>query len=173
MKKLQITSILLPLIFLSLCFSNCAGSRTSKSDVIFDPNPPFTIKEAYFQKWMAGIKEGGSGIEINLNFSAIDPNVVIKDIYFRNQILECRRSVANSNKYVANYSTISKNDVVMDIDPLKEAQNTPLKQFPFQLEEKEAVVSYLYKGKINYYRISKLSEKEQVAYPQSNPTQKN
>ena len=36
MKKLQITSILLPVVFLSLSFSNCAGSRISNSDKMFE-----------------------------------------------------------------------------------------------------------------------------------------
>jgi len=64
-KCLQIIRILLPILFLS--FSNCAGLRVSKSDM-FEKKPPFTVKEAYFQKWVAGIKEGGSGISVHLIF---------------------------------------------------------------------------------------------------------
>src|SRR5690606_2527489 len=146
MKKLQITSILLPVVFLSLSFSNCAGSRISNSDKMFEQNPPFTIEEAYFQNWAAGIKEGGSGIKVFLNFATIEPNVVIQGIYFRNQILESHHSLDNSNAYFAHYSGKSKNDMVMDIDPMKEAQNTPAPVFPFELKENETVVGYLYKG---------------------------
>ncbi len=173
MKKLQINSIFLPLLFLSFGFSNCAGSRTTPSEKMFEQNPPFTIETAYFQKWVAGIKEGGSGIDIHIVFATIKSNVVVQDIYFRNQILKMQNSLNNSNKYVAHLSNNSRNDIVMDIDPMKEAQNRPSKKFPFEINENDAVISFLSEGKTGYFKISNLSEKEQIAYPQSNPNDQN
>ena len=173
MKNLQILLILLPLLFLCVSFSNCAGSRTSKTTKLFEKNPPFTIKEAYFQKWAAGIKEGGSGVEVHLIMETINPNVKIQNIYFRTQILEVHKSLDNSNDYVAHLASNPKNDIVMDIDPMKEAQNNPSQEFPFELGENDTVVSYWSGGKINYFKIANLSEKERIAYPQSNPNDRN
>lgn len=173
MKNLQILLILLPILFLCVSFSNCAGSRTSKTTKLFEKNPPFSIKEAYFQKWVAGIKEGGSGVEVHLIMETMEPNVEIQNIYFRNHILEAQKSLDNSNEYVAHLSSNLKNDVVMDIDPMKEAQNIPSQEFPFELKENEAVVSYWFKGKKKYFKISNISEKERIAYPQSNPNNRN
>lgn len=169
-KYLQTIRILLPVLFLS--FSNCAGPRVSKSDM-FEKKPPFTINEAYFQKWVAGIKEGGSGISVHLVFGQIDPNVEIEDLFFRNQVLKTQNSKVNKNEYIAQLSFSSENEITMDIDPMKESVNTPPQDFSFQLNENEAVVGYLFEGKRSYFKISDLSEKPQIAYPQSNPNFRN
>ncbi len=140
--------------------------------MMFEKAPPFKLEEAYFQKWVAGIKEGGSGINIHLNFSTLEPHVIIQDIYFRNCILEAKGSLETPERYVAYLSNNSKIDTVMDRDPIKETKNTPSQDFPFALGNNEAVVSYWFGGKKNFYKIPNLVEKKQIAYPQSGPDNK-
>lgn len=165
--------ILLPVLFLCVSFSNCAGSQISETDIMFEKNPPFTIKEVYFQKWVSGIKEGGSGIRVHFVFQSKDPAVEIKEVFFRNQVQRAHNSENKKNEFIAQFSINPSRDVIMDIDPKKEAVNTPSQNFPFELDENEAVISYEWGNKVNYFKISNLSEKPQIAYPQSNPNNRN
>ena len=71
--------------------------------------------------------------------------------------------------YVAHLTRDSKNDIVMDIDPMKEAKNVPSKTFPFELKANEAVIGYLIAGEKKYFKIDNLIEKREIAYPQANP----
>lgn len=170
---LKTTFFLMCLFTLSLGVESCGSSQTSNTKFMFEENPPFTIEEAYFQKWVAGTKEGSSGIKVHIVFETIEPDVVLKDFYFQRQIQKAQNALDNTNEYFAELSNNSRNDFVMDIDPMKEAQNTPSQNFPFELKENEAVVSYVFKGKTKYFKISNLSEKERIAYPQSNPNLRN
>lgn len=150
-------------------FSNCVGSKMNSSKISFEQNPPFKISESYFQNWVAGVKEGGSGTNVHITFSEMNPNVVIQNIYFRNQILEAKGNVNNPNQFTGYLKNDAQRDVIMDSDPIKEAQNKLPNPFPFQLEDNEAVVEYWFGGKKNYYKLSNLSQKEMIPYPQANP----
>lgn len=169
MKNIQHILLLLvaPLLFLS--FSNCGGAQETSTNRIFVENPPFKIAEAYYQNWVAGVQDGGSGTNVHIIFSEKDAAVVIQNIYFRNQILEAKGNVNEPNQFVGYLKNDSRQDVIMDADPMKEAKNTPQKSFPFQLEHNQAVVEYWFGGKKNYYKVSNLSQKEMIPYPQANP----
>lgn len=169
MKNLKtiLTLIILPMVLLS--FSNCGGAQDSSNKKQFEQNPPFKITEAYYQNWVAGIKDGGSGTNIHVGFSEKDKDVVIQHIYFRNQILEAKGNINEPNQFIGYLKNENQRDIVMDSDPMKEAENTPAKTFPFQLENDQAVVEYWFEGKKNYYKISNLAEKEMIPYPQANP----
>ena len=159
--------IALPMFLFGL--SNCGGAQVKSEMKDFAQNPPFKIVEAYFQKWVAGVEEGGSGTNVHLVFSDVDTDVVIQNIYFRNQKLEAKNNVNEPQHYVGYINNDTKKDVIMDSDAMKEAQNTPSKIIPFQLENNEAVVEYWFGGKRNYFKITKLSQKDMIPYPQSNP----
>ncbi|TXD70314.1 hypothetical protein [Aequorivita lipolytica] len=162
-------AIILTLPILILSFSNCGGATTVGSKMSFEQNPPFKIAEAYYQNWVAGVKEGGSGTNVHITFSEIDPNVVIQNIYFKKQILEAKGNVNEPKQFVGYLKNEQQRDIIMDSDPIKEAQNTPSKTFPFELENNQAVVEYWFSGKKNYYKIINLSQKEMIPYPQANP----
>lgn len=159
--------ITLPILLFSL--SNCGGAQNTNSMKEFVQNPPFKISEAYYQNWVAGVEEGGSGTNVHINFREMDPDVVVQNIYFKNHVLEAKGNINDANQFVGYLKNSVKADIIMDADPMKEAQNTPSKIFPFELEANEAVVEYWFAGKKNYYKISNLSEKNMIPYPQSNP----
>lgn len=162
----NITLILtLPILLFSLL--NCGGAQNTNDKISLVQKPPFKITEAYTQSWVAGIEEGGSGTNVHIVFNEMDPDVVIQNIYFKGHILEAKANEAN--EYVGYLKNDAKSDVIMDADPMKEAQNTPSEIFPFQLEANEALVEYRFDGKKNYYKISNLSEKNRISYPQSKP----
>lgn len=171
MKNLKTIVALLTVPLLLLSFSNCGGAQEVKDNKTFVQNPPFKIVEAYYQNWVAGIKDGGSGTNIHITFSEINSDVVIQNIYFRNHILEAKGNINEPKHFVGYLKNETQRDIVMDADPMKEAQNTLSKAFPFQLEENQAVVEYWFGGKKNYFKIENLSQKEMIPYPQTNPNQ--
>ena len=165
--------LFLTVLILSLGFDGCGSAYTSNEKIIFMENPPFVIAESYYQDWVAGTKEGGSGANVNIIFTSIQPEVTIENIYFRNQILKLQPSKDTPSKYIGYLRNKSGNDFIMDSDPIKEAQNTPNDAFPINLEKNEAVISYNFQGKKEYFKLTNLSEKKRIAYPQSNPNIRN
>ncbi len=162
-------AIILTLPLFLFAFINCGGVQTGKTENTFVQDPPFKIAEAYYQDWVAGVKEGGSGTNVHIVFGQMAPNVVIQKIYFRNNILEAKPSEKQPNQYIGYLRNSSQRDIVMENDPIKEAQNSLSKSFPFPLENNQAVIEYLYGGTKNFYKISALTKKDMVPYPQANP----
>ena len=159
----------LGLSFLALGLSNCNVSRKSHSAYSLDQNPPFTVLEGYYHNWIAGVQGGGSGTNLFIVFSDLDKKVKIEDIFFRNKIVKAKIDPNSSLLFIGYFLNENNRDVIMDADPVKEAQNTPPEKLPFKLEENEAVISYAYEGTLQYYKISNISEEEVIAYPETNP----
>ena len=56
-------------------------------------------------------------------------------------------------------STIGNSNLVMDVDPKKEINNEiPETNFPFDLKENEAVLSYLEKGVTKFYKVKNIKK---------------
>jgi len=171
MKNLKTLIVLLTVPLFLFSFSNCGGAQNAKENMEFAQNPPFKIAETYYQNWVAGVKEGGSGINVHINFSEIEVDVVIQNIYFRKHILEAKGNINEPKQYVGYLKNEGQRDIIMDADPIKEAHNKPSKEFPFQLEDNELVLEYWFGGEKKYYKISNLTQKEMIPYPQANPNQ--
>ena len=171
MKRLKLATGALGLFIITVLFLNCNSSKNTNSAYSFSQNPPFTMVEAYSQKWMAGVKEGGSGTNIYLKIENIEIGTSINEIYFSNK--SAKANPSTDNLYIGYYKNEENRDVIMDSDPNKEAKNTPPKTFPFKLEENEAVISYLFKGMDYYFKVSNITEKEILAYPMGNPNNGN
>jgi hypothetical protein len=154
--------------FMFFSFSNCGSTAQGAKSVEFDKTPPFEISEIYSQDWVAGIKEGGSGTNLHMTFNSVKEGLVIKNVYFRKK-METPKQSGKALSYTCYFKNDLNRDVVMDRDPVKEAQNTPPVPFPFHLHKDEAVVSYVVNGKEGFYKISGIEEKPMIAYPASNP----
>ncbi len=150
-------------------FINCGGSKSYDENIVLEKVPPFSIKEVYFQKWVAGVKEGGSGINLYFTLENNKDAVKISEVYFRNTVLKAETISPKENNYIARFSNENEREVIMDSDPVKEAQNTPPQPFPFTLNENEAVISYDINGDMCFYKISNIEEKSMLAYPGSAP----
>lgn len=155
--------------FVLLSFSNCGSTQNTSNDKPLVKNPPFKISEAYYQNWIAGVEEGGTGTNVHIVIDGLKSGVTIQDIYFRNHTLKAKNTAANPTSYVGYLRNTAQRDVVMDSNPLNEAQNTFSKSFPFSLQKNEAVISYKENDAVKYYKISNLSEKDVIPYPQANP----
>ncbi len=136
----------------------------------FTAEPPFEVQNAYFQKWVAGVQAGGSGVNVYLTIENIAESVEIQHVYFRNNIERTRNSEQDPDQYIAYFKDRPKKDVIMDGEVIKEAQNTPPQEdFPFNLKDNEAVISFLHKDEVKYLKLSEIEEKPMIAYPQGNP----
>lgn len=153
---------------ISLLFINCGTSNSNSSNISLEKNPPFAIHQVYFQKWVAGIQEGGFGINFYFSAKDVKENVVFKEVFFRKKIASVKSISENNKNYMVSFSKLKK-DVTMSSNPLEEAQNTPPKTFEFPLKEKEALISYLYNNKLYYYKIEDITQKNTLNYPSSNP----
>ncbi|RFN59133.1 hypothetical protein [Marixanthomonas ophiurae] len=147
-------------------FSNCGSSQINSYKLTQDP--PFTIDDVYYQDWVAGVQDGGSGTNVHITFKDFTEDVRIDSIYFRNKTEKAKNAPQARKQYIGYFKNKANRSIVMDSDPKKEAQNIPPKQFPFELADNEAVVSYVQNGTTNYYKIANIRRKEMLAYPESN-----
>ncbi len=148
-------------------FSNCAGGKDSMYSL--EQQPPFKITAAYFQKWVAGVQNGGSGVNVYLKIEGVSEEIEIRDVYFRNKVTKVVSKPGQPDYFIAYFKSQTNRDIVMDSDPKKEAQNTISGDFPFDLKENEAVISYFQKDTEKYFKISDIQEKPMIAYPSGNP----
>ncbi|AVI50648.1 hypothetical protein C5O00_05475 [Pukyongia salina] len=165
--KSHLFQFISPVIFMAL-FANCGGSKSGNTDVKLEQDPPFSVKDAYYQDWVAGIKEGGSGTNVYLALENFTDKVVIEKIYFRKKITKAQISPQIRNQYVGYFKNDDK-DMVMDIDPVKEAVNAPREPFPFSLEHNEAVIAYRNMDVLKYTLVRDMRREEMIAYPSTKP----
>jgi len=170
MKKLKLVWGVLGILILSVFLSNCGGLKSDNTKYILTENSPFSIEEVYSQKWLAGFKGGGSGINIYFKVEKVKPGTLLNEVYFRNKITTAEEK--NDHMFVG-YFKNEQQDVIMDSNIYAEATNTPPQKFPFQLENNEAVLSYTYRGIEYYFKVSNIVEKEVIAYPISKPNNEN
>lgn len=152
-------------------FSQCSTAQKLQQKA------PTQFGEVYFQKWTAGVKGGGSGL--NLFIPVMDKSVEFDSAYFRGQVVKLEIKETNKGLlYIGRFKTElnqPKQDLIMSSDSNKEYGNQlPSKaiDIPFELKEDECVISYIKDGKTLYYKIINITEKESLNYP-SAPTNKN
>lgn len=152
-------------IFLSAivaCTFNCSSSKQMisqpKPTIVLQEKPIFGLEQVQFQEWYAGIKVGGTGLNVFLPNVTNDENVVFETIYFRNLS-------GKITKGKGQYSAILKNS----------SQNYtweyPVKpaDYPFDLSPNECVISYKEKGELKYLKIASLQEKAGTYYENGPP----
>jgi hypothetical protein len=161
------------IMMILILFANCGGGKTEKEAHALVQEPPFKIMDAYYQDWVAGIPEGGSGTNIYISLGNFTEEVVIKEIYFRKMVSDAQISPQVRNQYIGYFKNEQRKDIIMDIDPVKEAQNSPRKPFPFVLKDDEAVISYLIGNEMKYTRVTNLRMEELLAYPSTKPKDDN
>ncbi|PQJ68888.1 hypothetical protein [Polaribacter butkevichii] len=144
-------------IILTLCIAlfylQCASSHLEKQ-------PPFSIlSSTYYSALSNTTKDTFS--EIHIKYTSKN-NINFDSLYFRKNKIKLKIKDIKGNKYA--YATFKKNnllkDFTLDANPIKELENPiPIsEQFPFNLKENEAVISYQHKGKTNYYKIKNVEK---------------
>ena len=160
----QILGLVLLMMF-TVSFSQCSSTKKLQT------KPPVKIGKVYTQKWVAGIKGGGSGLYIFIPIS--DTLITLDSVYFRGRVTKLSQKYQNKNMYVGNFINQQKQsqDIVMSSDPKAEYGNKlPISEestekFPFELKDDECVISYIDGKKTKYFKVGNIVEKQLIPYP--------
>lgn len=154
----------LGLIIVSLSFSQCASTMKLQEE------SPITFGEVYSKSWIAGVKGGGSGT--NLFIEVKTEGFVLDSVYFRGKMSKLKTKPNNKSVFIGRFLSTSnskKNLLLENPNPEKLKE----KSFPFELKDNQCVVSYIYKGKLCYYKLNNIIERQTDALPMSVPPNKN
>ncbi len=163
MKKLkQIISILV-ITLIMVNFSSCSSAQKLQEET------PFSIGEVSSQKWVAGVQGGGAGINVFIPISEIEENIEMKGLYYHGKLVELEKR--KDGLYIGRFKTNinQKVDFIIDEDSKKEYGNKVPEieekaKIPFELKDNEAILSYMHKGRLKYFKIENIITKQIAAY---------
>ncbi|MAX70264.1 MAG: hypothetical protein CMC76_04065 [Flavobacteriaceae bacterium] len=158
MKKLK--KAFFAIVFAIACLSTfqCSSSKDAVATRFEEPTS-LKLKQAYFQEWYAGIKVGGTGINVFIPVLEEGTNVDIDSVYFRNMKAKL---VKTEGKYRAilksksRYYTFKKDEKPED--------------YPFDLKDNECAISYTENGKQKFFKIRNLNEVAGTYYEEGPPS---
>lgn len=148
------------IVFAVICGSSffCAAQKQAPK-VTFEEQAPFKVNPVYFQEWYAGIKVGGTGINIFLPITNVAENVEIDFVYFRNL-------TGRLNKKDGKYYALLKNKSPHYTFKKSEAPA----DYPFTLNDNECAVSYIENGVTKYVKLSAKNEVAGTYYENGPPS---
>ena len=152
MKKFIGTGLL---ILLSFAFFGCGSSKAKAQN-----KTPFKVLEATYTN---SVGEQPDLVLTTLKITTNNKEILLDSVYFRNNSASLKRVYSDENSVFTGSFTTSKmpHDLILHADPKEEFGNKPpieVSKLPFEIKENEAVVSYFYKDKINYYKILEVKE---------------
>ena len=163
--------------FLYLTVLAIMGLSSCSSQKKLQSHPPFTVEGPTCQKWTGGMENSGSGLEVRIPITYVNKeSIAVQQLFFRGEITDLTIEIINKERFaVGKFSNekLQKPDIIMHADPKKEFGNQPpiLKseekiEFPFELNEDEAVISYIDKQgtTIKYTKISGIKELQPLIY---------
>jgi hypothetical protein len=157
MKKLKKAAYALVFAVIFTSTFQCASHKEIATT--FEEEAPFKVKPVSFQEWYAGIKVGGTGINVFIPITNIKENIVFNNVYFRNLKGQL---VKEQGKYVAVLKNPSQNYTFTK--PEKPAD------YPFTLADDECVLSYTENGILKYYKMISLNEVAGTYYENGAPS---
>jgi len=179
MKMLKTIIVSFFMCFIMLSFSQCCTTKqannqeTSNKMETLQEKPSFTLDSTYYQKWVAGVQGGGSGIHMYITVLSNKNHVVLDSAFFRGYKAKIEVSKMS---YIAHFKTElnQKEDMIMtDKDQGEFGNKSPLKatDSSFKLTENECVISYIEDNTTKYFKIENLIEKPMEQYPSAPPKQ--
>ncbi|HEY9222293.1 MAG TPA: hypothetical protein VIO43_12040 [Lutibacter sp.] len=142
-------------ILLSFAFFGCGASKVKAQN-----EAPFKVLEASYTN---SVGEQTDLIRTTIRITINNKDIQLDNVYFRNNSASLKRVDSIENSLFIGSFTTSKtpHDLILHADPKEEFGNKPpvtASKLPFEIKENEAVVSYFYKDKINYYKILEVKE---------------
>lgn len=159
MKLLKKASYALVFAFIYAFSFQCIAQKKGKFTPVFEEQLPFKVKPVAFQEWYAGIKVGGTGINIFVPITDLDENIKIDRVYFRNLTAELS---IRDDKYFAVLKNKSRNYTFRKSEASAD--------YPFRLKDSECVVSYIENGTTKYLKIDDVNEFVGVYYENGPPS---
>lgn len=165
MKSLKRISSLIVMLLFMASFSQCSTAQKLQKKA------PFELGEVYAQEWVAGIKGGGSGINVFIPVS--DTSISLDSMFFRRQKVKLEFINGNQMQYVGRFSTEfnEPNDIILSSDMKEESKNKVpklKKEMPFEINDDECIITYKKGDKTMYYKISNIIIKK-LHYPSASP----
>jgi hypothetical protein len=160
MKKMKY----LPIIAVLFSFIQC---KTIK----LEQNPPFKIEKVSYHHWNGG-QPGISGTNIEIKLKE-NSKIKFDSIFFQNKstIAEIN-TTANGMMVIGNFNSSKRQrrNLILDSNVVKEMKNTlpDIANFPFQLKENEAILTYKIKNKIKYFKIKNIEKAIPKFFPRVN-----
>lgn len=156
------------LLFSFFSFScNCEKKIIEQTNKEF-LSQDFPISEIYYQSWVAGIRGGGSGINVHLTFKEKLPsNVLLKSM----QLLHYTTfeiDIMENSQYIGRIKT-ERNQLNLDENPVDEYGNeVPVKK-DNSLKEGQVLLTFEKDGKEFTRLIENVKQVEMLAYPSAKP----
>ena len=165
----QKLGVFLSLSVLTLSFAQCTSTKKTMEITKTIELTKESISEVYYQKWVAGVRGGGSGIDLYINKSVVGDKKLIT-AYFKGKSVKFNSIAMNSNVYIAHFNgeANQKYDLNMEADAINEYGNkipTKKDSIPFKLAINDAVVTYLENNTLMYLKLLNIPKKETLAYP--------
>ena len=157
MKKLKKATYAIVFAVIFASTFQCASHKEIATN--FEQEVPFKVKPVTFQEWYAGIKVGGTGINISIPITDVKDNVVINEVYFRNlkgQLIKRAGKYRAVLKHPSKVYTFAKAEKPAD--------------YPFTLQNDECVLSYTENGQTKYHKIVTLNEVAGTYYEHGAPS---
>ena len=151
----NITTILVLLI--SFSFIQCNSLK-------LENNPTFKITGATYNYWVGG-QPGVSGIKVNIGYQS-DNKIIFDTIYFKKRAAKIEIRTFKGKTYLIGHFDTStrKNRIVIDDTALPKPVAKKA-EFPFELKENEAVISYKHGNSIKYFKVLNLKKTKTDFYP--------
>jgi len=153
-------------LMLSLGFFFVACSSQKK----LETSAPFTLGEVYAQKWMVENTTMYSGYEVIIPIMSLDENeAVLQNLYHKDKMVDISIELREFGMIaLAEYSKedLLKKDMLVPEAPKNKRKKGSKKMelFPFELQDTEAVLSYLQNDKIRYIKLSGIRQNPVVVY---------
>jgi len=169
MKLLQKIGFSVFAFMLTLSFSQCTSTKKTMKIGRTIELTKESNTEVYYQSWVAGVKGGGSGINLFVSKSVVENRQLIT-AYFKGKVVDFDHVEEGENMYIARFKGEANqvNDINMEAEGINEYGNkapAEKKDFPFKLAFNEAVVSYLENNTLKYLKLINIHKKELLAYP--------
>jgi len=152
------------ILICSLLLVGCSSQKQ------LETSAPFTLGEVYGQKWMVENNLKNSGYEVIIPIMSLDEKeAVLQNLYHKGKMVNLSIELREEGMIaLAEYSKedlLKKDILVPETSKKKRKKNTEkMELFPFELQETEAVLSYLQKDKIKYLKLSGIRQNPTVVY---------
>lgn len=161
---LKLSLLLLSLLSFSCNCEKKAIEQTNKEMI----NQDFPISEIYYQSWVAGVRGGGSGINLHITFKDKLPTdvklVKVQLLHYTSHIIDN----VEITKYIARIKT-ETNEMVLAENPKDEYGNQASIKKENSLKEGEVLLVFEKNGKAFTQLIQNVKQKEMLAYPSAKP----
>ena len=140
---------------LSIALFSCGTSKVKAQN-----QHPFKVLEATY---VNSVGEQPDLVETTIKISINNKEIQLDTVYFRNhkaplKLVDSTKNSIFSGSFI---TSTTLHDYILHSDPKQEFGNKPPvtgSKLPFEIKDNEAVVSYFYKDKINYYKILEVKE---------------